>query len=604
MEKISISEVHDVPKQDFTLDDTGPVYRKIIELHTIDNEPSGSKCYPRNSYPGGNKKNNFPLRRDVGEQIFNDKDKSTVAEFYIACVAHVKNFKACNSEAKNWVIKGDLALEHILVQSFFTWVLSCDKSNKNFRNKKFLKGKKVECGGDSFVPRMVITENGASNQAAEAASGKVPITKPQKIRILRQLIKINFPQQMKIWPLVFKTLSVFSTLLDNFIDEVGEIALEGNASFSTLEYCLNTSQIARCFGTPNFIIQAVLLGPLSGHVVESFLSEKAIFMRDEAKKLLEDAEGWMTDRRAYEAAVQKFAHKPADDASIPEYHIFISNIRNLLRDLRRDNAADSSMSISYAYSTLKRVAQKTYVEQVFIPEQLNDVLHSILCQHPSVKSFVVKMLRNDYCDERAANHWQKFSPQYHHRCKMSNVFEKVDFHEEPKPGCLSLDPKVEVFIVDTVNKLKILENEIARCEKSSFPCIGLDSEWNPFLSPSKAVLLQIAFPKTVYLVDLESLRGTPLLAHVLDKLFFGKSFKIGFQFFDDLVAIRESVPMIESLYKPENVVCVGKLINQLIAQSKVASHSLIDEFFPKSPKKTIAVQSYLTKKNRQSMPTM
>lgn len=109
----------------------------------------------------------------------------------------------------------------------------------------------------------------------------------------------------------------------------------------------------------------------------------------------------------------------------------------------------------------------------------------------------------------------------------------------------------------------MVENEIMMCEKKTFAVIGLDAEWSPYVGQSKASVLQIGFNAAVYLVDLEAMCKHPRLIKMLDNLFLSKAYKIGFQFTEDLIQIRNCVSSCESLYHPENLFCISSLISQV-----------------------------------------
>lgn len=63
-------------------------------------------------------------------------------------------------------------------------------------------------------------------------------------------------------------------------------------------------------------------------------------------------------------------------------------------------------------------------------------------------------------------------------------FEKIDLYSSNE-GCLSIPFKVQIFFVNTVQKLMFVENELVQCEASDFSIIGLDSEWSPYVSSSR-----------------------------------------------------------------------------------------------------------------------
>lgn len=82
-------------------------------------------------------------------------------------------------------------------------------------------------------------------------------------------------------------------------------------------------------------------------------------------------------------------------------------------------SSQNLISFGWAHSSIKKAAQRTYIKKSWIKEQLEDLFHTIIAQHPSFKFNIVKMLRNEYHDEEAAQKWQRFNGHYMSRNKMS-----------------------------------------------------------------------------------------------------------------------------------------------------------------------------------------
>lgn len=104
-------------------------------------------------------------------------------------------------------------------------------------------------------------------------------------------------------------------------------------SLSTLVYCMKEPDWMRHVLDPSIIIQALLLGPLSGGIVEPFLLHRDEQFRVNAKRLLLEAESWTKDSALFEQAVIGRAFTTLD--KVPSFEQFCNNVKDLMRELRR-----------------------------------------------------------------------------------------------------------------------------------------------------------------------------------------------------------------------------------------------------------------------------
>ncbi|KAI1719938.1 3'-5' exonuclease domain-containing protein [Ditylenchus destructor] len=566
----------------YTLDDVKHVFFAIIEMY----DPAKSRTL---QYSNTTFRKPSPL--SIGQHLFGHKPRQMVVDFYIACVANVKNFKdEYKDKCQRWDSESEIGIEHVLIQSFLVWLSSCNRLNKGRG------GRGRRRNNARMTPPVVKNDDMCSNVTP------IPITNCQKFGIMKQIVRINFPPHQRIWQLAFNSLPIRGRLVDNFITLVAEMAMKAEASFSTLDYVLGTSQLSKYLSLPNFIIQAVLLGPLRGITVESFLQHRHPTFRNDAKLLILEAEGWAYSENSFREGVKKFAHTTYDDPNVPAFSYFISNIQRLVHELKRDIQFEDMVAIPRAYSVLRQVTYKYYTEESIYEEQMNDVIHFILCKRPSLKSFLLNLLRVDYKDDQAAAIWQRFNPFANRPTQMRHHSDIFDIHYSDE-GYFSIPrfwfvrqffsymlyySDVEIVIVDTVEKLAAFDQKILACETSKKThVVGFDTEWNPYVERNRASLLQVAFDdlegeSTIYLIDLDTLReNSESLIATINRLFLSTRIsKLAFNYGDDFIALRECLPKCLSFYQPEKVFCIGKLISQLLMQSRVTADFSTDEFFP------------------------
>lgn len=115
-----------------------------------------------------------------------------------------------------------------------------------------------------------------------------------------------------------------------------------------------------------------------------------------------------------------------------------------------------------------------------------DLAYTILKQRPQLRSDIVQQFRR-YQDPISAEYWNNFfvdvrinqfqaailQPKKNNPPKM--VYRLIDANmHEVRDGFLSIPPGVEVYIVDKVPKLAVIEHHLRQCSNSDYAIIGLD----------------------------------------------------------------------------------------------------------------------------------
>ena len=207
---------------------------------------------------------------------------------------------------------------------------------------------------------------------------------------------------------------------------------------------------------------------------------------------------------------------------ITPYQIFVANLFTLLLDLRRDKSASHRIHIGWARREIRSAAQKVYMLKTWRPEQLEDLIHTVVCQRPELLRIVIGMLRMQYGDETAARRWERFRPNSANTTRMGKHFDKIDVNQASSEEFLATPNGIAIFVVDTAEKLTFIDRDLDEClqKGGDKPClVGLDAEWNPYTGRSKASIIQVALTNVVYIVDVDALASTPRLTALLNKVF-------------------------------------------------------------------------------------
>lgn len=100
--------------------------------------------------------------------------------------------------------------------------------------------------------------------------------------------------------------------------------LTSNFSFSALEHC------APLASSPKYLVQALLLGPLSRETVAAFLNGHDS-LREDVKRAFLEAETWTKSEQTWQKAVLKWAH--IEHTNVPKFAEFRESTLDLIRQL-------------------------------------------------------------------------------------------------------------------------------------------------------------------------------------------------------------------------------------------------------------------------------
>uniref|UniRef100_A0A1I7XBF5 3'-5' exonuclease domain-containing protein n=1 Tax=Heterorhabditis bacteriophora TaxID=37862 RepID=A0A1I7XBF5_HETBA len=249
------------------------------------------------------------------------------------------------------------------------------------------------------------------------------------------------------------------------------------------------------------------------------------------------------------------------------YDTFLHNTDVLMRDLRGESRSDSLIAHGWAYAAVNKYAKKTYIEKTWKEENLYDLIWTVIVQRPYMKRYICELLEKNFHDYGAAKFWRRMQPAQMNRVYIKNGnITQIDPLAPSDKSLNFLSDVKEIVFVHRNSELKhvfeILDTVIG---SNGTVEVGMDSEWSAYVGSSKATILQLALNDRIFILDLES-NSIPAetFKTFFDKLFLdSKIFKLGFRFSEDLIQLRAAFNQCSALYRPENIICIGRLVSDL-----------------------------------------
>ncbi|OZC07851.1 hypothetical protein X798_05161 [Onchocerca flexuosa] len=373
---------------------------------------------------------------------------------------------------------------------------------------------------------------------------RVSITDEQRTRILKDMVSLNFSFDSNFWSLADYVLN-FNKCPKDVVTIISDAASVGKASFAAVDYCIRNRMLSRYIDDPTILYFAALLGPLRASSVESFAAKRTEEFRQKCRNVLLRVEKLTSSSKEWELAI------------------------------------DDRINVRWAHHLVKKCAAKYYYEKTWKIENLYEVIWTILAQRPSMRKFVVQTLSKDFKDPQAAEMWRicKIPSDARKHIAHNSKEEHLD-PRTPNPPYLSIPESVEpIEFVRHSSHLKRVANLLEDYANDNFPPVGIDAEWSSYVSYSKATILQLAIPYHIFIIDIDGIKSD-ILVDFFEKLFVEwKLLKIGYQFDEDLVQLRNAVQSCSALYHPKNLICVGKLVKSLMKESSKRPEINLDGVF-------------------------
>lgn len=398
--------------------------------------------------------------------------------------------------------------------------------------------------------------------------------------LLEEMLKIPLAAEAKLWKTAKYVLCPSNCpkqleIMGNIIARNTHL---GYISFAALNYFMHDQVLNRHFEEPITILHALYLGPLNAQTVEVFAANRSDEFRQKCREVLRTAQHATKDPMTFKFSEPEFIDKGHPDRV--NYRDFVQTVNQLISDLNGEHNGSSGIHTGWACAAIKKFGQKRYVDKTWKDENYYDLIWTVLAQRPHLKKFVVDVLERNYKDYDAARFWRRMQP---YQMNPTMIFNQNVSNEDPlKPtdDFLNFSNRVKnILMVSTEKDMydlnMLLEYKVSR---EDVIYVGVDAEWSAYVNPSRATILQVSLNDYVYIIDLESPQiSFDTYNRVLSYLFDTKEIiKIGFQFGEDLHQLRAAFRNCTSLYQPNNVVCVGKLIMDMM--DEIGKLDNADEF--------------------------
>uniref|UniRef100_A0A914QTD9 3'-5' exonuclease domain-containing protein n=1 Tax=Panagrolaimus davidi TaxID=227884 RepID=A0A914QTD9_9BILA len=486
-------------------------------------------------------------RKELGEMIFKNVPRHRLAEYFIGLIKHVNG----TPNIQVLKVKNEMTVLSVLVQSFLAWLLGLKYSKgKNHRGEL---SKDVEEIEDELA---AVEDAESVGETFKSFPNAIQFSESEKREITEMLAKLEFPSTNKVLHLAIKSMDITPEMV---VEIVHDLAQKGQASFSSLIVILSEPILNKLPLWPELLIQCVLLGPVTATQVESYAAP----LKEDERKIVRDnliaAEKWACSNAAYTEAFEKYTHRSS--TTQPSFDVYRNRVLSLMADLKHKNRNKTTIDSQAAMGIIRSTAIKRYKKNEANNEQLLDLIFNVLKHQPNLKSFVIKLIEKTYNDIGLASRIKQLDVR---NTKLTVPFADVDIYEI-REKYLSIPRNVNVNFVNNAAHLKILCHQLDEISKSDYPYVGLDAEWSPYLSKSRASILQLALEKVIYIIDLDALYDKKELQDFFLKLFGNEKIcKIGFRFSEDLMQLRACSPNCLSLYEPKNLICIQTLFFDLV----------------------------------------
>uniref|UniRef100_A0A1I7TFQ9 3'-5' exonuclease domain-containing protein n=1 Tax=Caenorhabditis tropicalis TaxID=1561998 RepID=A0A1I7TFQ9_9PELO len=548
------------------LHNTVKSYEKDAAAFYISNEKATSKFAGRFDFKQFAKKIFDPIETE----ILGDLYVKLLEESHQYMHLHQKSRVGAQGFPHSFVSVPELLLNMILAyqlpqQKFVPFEKESKESKEGGEEKSEEKANGEQSGGSRKKRR--------SGQAAKKGKNvtvnpRVTLTTELSLKLLEEMLKIPLAAESKMWKTAKYVLcpSNCPKQLELFGEIIAQNTRRGLISFNALTFFMHDQTLNRYLEDPITILHALYIGPLNAQTVEVFAANRSDDFRQNCREVLRTAVHASKDPMTFKLSEPDFISKSHPDHV--NYRDFVETVNQLIRDLNGEYQGSSGIHTGWACAAIKKFGQKRYVDKTWKDENYYDLIWTVLAQRPHLKKFVVDVLEKNYKDYAAAKFWRKMQP---YQMNPTIIFNQNVIREDPlKPteDFLNFPPKMShIYMVSTEKEMRdfhmLLEYKVSR---EGVVHAGVDAEWSAYVSPSRATILQVAFYDCTYIIDLESHQiSFETYNLVLSYLFWTPEIiKIGFQFAEDLHQLRAAFRNCAVLYKPNNVICVGKLVMDLM----------------------------------------
>ncbi|CAD6198627.1 unnamed protein product [Caenorhabditis auriculariae] len=404
------------------------------------------------------------------------------------------------------------------------------------------------------------------------------------VELMKRFLPVKISAESKLWKQIRYVLvpSGNQATLKVLAEVVCDSIKEGTISFSALVFCMQDPVISPHIERPDVILFALYIGPLSANTVEQFAMNRSEEFRARCREVLRSAVQAQRDPLSFKVATPNNLYPGHLERR--SYRDFAADTTRLLRDLNGEFQGEKEIHVGWACAALQKYGRRTYVDMTWQHENFYDLIWTILAQRPSLKRYVCDLLEKKFNDLAAANFWRRMRPHQMDFIKIHNKNIAMINPLDDCDGFLNFPKEVQkIEMVSTDSDLERLHHLIVtRAESENTLLVGLDAEWSSYVSYSSASILQMALRDSVFIIDIESrFISHTNLKYFLTMLFENKNIlKIGFQFGEDLHQLRCALRSCPVLYHPERVVCIGRIITELLEKLETEDVVLRQKLLP------------------------
>ncbi|KAJ1368855.1 hypothetical protein KIN20_030201 [Parelaphostrongylus tenuis] len=490
----------------------------------------------------------------IAKKIFDPIPRDQVPAVYLALFDYLPKFVAAHSDelaVRDGYSRSSFSMDELLLNVIVPYQLP--------HSAKIMNSHLAE-----------IAANKKTNTSSAQYPARVHLDIEHSVGLIRYFLPIKLPPETKLW----KQIRYILEPSDN-VDkvrllgpEVANAYRKGTISFAALTFMMRDAVLSNFIEEPQVILHALYLGPLGAPTVEIFACGRSDDFRRRCRAVLNDAIEATKSLEDFEA--MKPSNISAENTELCCYEDFYHYTQNLIGNLKGESCTDSTIPIGWARAALKKFARKTYIEKTWKEENLYELIWTIMSQRPTLKKYICTLLEKDFHDYGAARYWRCMQPAFMRRTNVRNRNEHCSDPLLPTENFLNFPADVKsIVFLRTSADLRILTGELNDLKNNSPVSqliVGLDAEWSAYVARSRATILQLALRDRIFIIDLDN--RAQLSARSL-RDFFGILFldkaivKLGFQFCEDLTQLRAAIPHCRALFEPENVICVGKLVEEL-----------------------------------------
>ncbi|KAK0395732.1 hypothetical protein QR680_001403 [Steinernema hermaphroditum] len=237
----------------------------------------------------------------IGSSLFKEVPKDQLVDVYEALMAHLPAYYELRPEHREWKINEHDA-KQFMTQCFL-----------DFLNSAWGSPIARQMQRDSHSQEQ--NENESEEEIAKRKSQDA-IRLDQVRRILDIIVPMDFSSQEKYWRHAFVMLRLKS-YEEEFVNFVASKASKGEASCAVLHFCIRNEYLSKYIRGLKLIMQACLIGAVSGSVLEAYFASLPKDERRKARALVDYLKTLRENPKEYFEALRHYLGNPEAAATFP-----------------------------------------------------------------------------------------------------------------------------------------------------------------------------------------------------------------------------------------------------------------------------------------------